>query len=128
MIELEKLAASWGVSIIHHTGGAKGYSWVDKRIISLRHGLGEVQARCTLAHELAHHYYGDMPGVDGKRAAFQERRADRWAAERLISTADYELAERLHGPHLGAIAAELGVTRALAEVWASQQATRLAAG
>lgn len=126
MIELEELAAMWGVTIIHHAGGAKGYSWVERGIISLRHGLGDVQARCTLAHELAHHYYGDTPGVDGKRAAFQERRADRWAAERLISASDYALAERLHGPHPGAIATELGVTRALVEVWASKQSMRLA--
>ena len=33
-------------------------SWVDRGVISLRHGLGEVQARCMLAH----HYYGDSAG------------------------------------------------------------------
>ena len=54
-----------------------------RRLITLRPGLGPIQARCTLMHELGHANYGHT-GVTGK----QELLANRWAAYRLVSFED----------------------------------------
>lgn len=45
--------------------------------------------------------------------------ASRWeqTARWLICPVEYKLAERLHGPHEGALAHELGVTTHLIRVW-----------
>lgn len=50
-----------------------------RRLITLRPGLGPIQLKCTLMHELGHAHYGHT-GVTGK----QETLANRWAAYRLI--------------------------------------------
>lgn len=73
-------------------------------VIVIRHGMTERRAVSTLAHELAHHYYGDplcTPAVN--------RRAWRWAARLLVGEHDYARAELLD-PSPGAIAHHLGVT------------------
>ena len=73
-------------------------------IIVIRHGMSERRTLSTLAHELAHHYYGDThctPPVN--------RRAWRWAANLLISRDAYAQAEQHHHSP-GAIAQHLGVT------------------
>lgn len=78
------------------------YPGVD--IIVLRHNMTERRTVSTLAHELAHHYYGDSlctPPVG--------RRAWRWAARLLIPDEDYAEAEAEH-QSAGAIAQFLGVT------------------
>ncbi|MGP9682019.1 ImmA/IrrE family metallo-endopeptidase [Brachybacterium sp. AOP3-A1-3] len=78
------------------------YPGVD--VIVLRHGMTERRTVSTLAHELAHHYYGDAlctPPVG--------RRAWRWAARLLIPARDYAEAEAEH-QSAGAIADHLGVT------------------
>lgn len=109
-----KVAAALGVTITDHHGGAKGRRYPDGTI-SLRADLGPVNRRCTLAHELGHHYYDDRPG--GPCAARNETRADRFAADLLITTETYRDAETIYGPHAGAIAAELNVTVHLVHVW-----------
>lgn len=73
-------------------------------VIVIRHGMTERRTVSTLAHELAHHYYGDplcTPAVN--------RRAWRWAARLLVGECDYARAELLD-PSPGAIAHHLGVT------------------
>lgn len=82
----------------------RGRYYPGVNLIVIRHGMTERRTVSTLAHELAHHYYGDAlctPAVG--------RRAWRWAARLLIPDADYERAERAHHA-AGAIALELGVT------------------
>ena len=54
-----------------------------RRLITLRPGLGPIQLKCTLMHELGHAHYGHV-GVTGK----QETLANRWAAYRLIDFED----------------------------------------
>lgn len=54
-----------------------------RRLITLRPGLGPIQLKCTLMHELGHAHYGHV-GVTGK----QETLANRWAAYRLIDFDD----------------------------------------
>jgi len=78
------------------------YPGID--VIVIRHGMTERRTVSTLAHELAHHYYGDplcTPAVN--------RRAWRWAARLLVGERDYAQAELLD-PAPGAIALHLGVT------------------
>lgn len=83
-----------------------------QRTIVLNRRLTEPQAVATLAHETGHARAGDTstsPAV--------ERRASEIGASLVISALEYARAERLHGPHPGAIAAELGVTVHLVEAW-----------
>ena len=49
--------------------------------------------------------------------AKQERRADEWAALRLINLEDYRHAETMHDGHAGAMALELGVMRSIVEAY-----------
>ena len=67
----------------------------------------------TLAHELAHFANDDPCGED----TAAETRAWRDAAHWLIRPDRYAEAERMYGPHPQLIAAELGVTTYLVEVW-----------
>lgn len=67
----------------------------------------------TIAHELAHFANDDPCGEDDAA----EARAWRDAAGWLIKPQRYAEAERMYGPHAQLIAAELGVTRHLVEVW-----------
>lgn len=117
-MELEPLAAMLGVKIKESDDlhpGIDGIYLHQHRAIVIRRGLDPWVERSVLAHELGHTYYGDEDLNDPRL----ERRADLWAAKLLISPAQYAAAERLHGPHLGAIAWELGVTVDLVEAWRS---------
>ncbi|WP_342341596.1 ImmA/IrrE family metallo-endopeptidase [Corynebacterium mastitidis] len=107
------LAEADGISVEWHTGGPKGMWIPSRRAISLRHGLDEIQSRCTLAHELGHAYYNHPGGHDPKH----EAAADRRAAWLLVSASDYAHAEGIYGPVPARIAAELGVTVHLLGVW-----------
>ncbi|ASE56571.1 ImmA/IrrE family metallo-endopeptidase [Corynebacterium jeikeium] len=115
--DLHQLAEELGVTITTHDRGPKGWYHHHTRTISLRSDLRAANYRCTLAHELAHALRGDEPTGNPHFDARSERAADYMAAEMLISRAEYELAERLHDGHEGAIARELGVTRHLLATW-----------
>lgn len=93
------LAHELGVTITYHHAGPKGLYTHAARTISLRHNLKPVAKRCTLAHELGHAYYGHEPTSHPWLDARIERAADQFAAELLISQAEYKLAEQLVGPH-----------------------------
>lgn len=110
------LADLWGLTITTHYGGEKGRRYPGG-IISLRADLGPLNRRCTLAHELGHHHYDDHPTPDHHLHARHERRAWEWAATFLIDAETYRQAELTVGCHPGALAAELGVTVHLIEVW-----------
>ena len=117
--DLAALAAQHGIDIVQHRGGEKGRWYPARRTISLRAGLPARAERCTLAHELGHAVLGHEAGAHLPQwlVEKQERAADRWAAETLISEDAYRGAEHALGPHPGAIAAELGVTVHLLEIW-----------
>ena len=100
-----------GHPVLWYRGGPKG-DWDGQRI-TLRHGMTDVQTRCTIAHELAHAVHHDPPG----HYPTHETRADRAAAHLLITPAEYAQAELIFGPDVDRIAAEIGVTRHLATVW-----------
>ncbi|QJC22037.1 ImmA/IrrE family metallo-endopeptidase [Arcanobacterium buesumense] len=107
--ELEQFIESHGVKIVYtpqlETCG--GYSKQHQTIYM----PGSYQslpknALSVLAHEYAHH----LLGHDGPQPPTEEERADRLAAQLIISPTEYELAEKLHEGQLSAIAEELGVT------------------
>lgn len=123
---LFELAHSYGIDVVTHTGGHKGRWYPDAQTISLRADLPARARRCTLAHELGHAVLDHAVGSDLPHWVVekQERAADRWAAEQLITENAYRSAEAVLGPHTGAIAAELGVTVHLLKVWrASRRAS-----
>ncbi|MGP9725438.1 hypothetical protein ACT3SZ_15615 [Corynebacterium sp. AOP40-9SA-29] len=75
--------------------------------------MSDAETLSTLAHELAHMAHGDPCGAS--QAA--EDRAWRTAAEWIVSPEEYANAENAYGPHPQLIAAEIGVTRHVVEVW-----------
>lgn len=82
----------------------------DLKRIRLRGGMTLRQERSVLAHEIAHAVFEDVPSKFGPVNAKQERRADEWAALRLITPDDYQAAEEHWDGHASAIAYDLGVT------------------
>lgn len=88
----------------------------DERKIVLYPGLTRAQWRCVLAHEIVHAEYDDItthqPWVDARA----EKRADRMAAQRLVSPADLTMALSIFPNDRLAVAAELCVTPWLLEV------------
>ncbi|MEJ6019844.1 ImmA/IrrE family metallo-endopeptidase [Corynebacterium sp. H113] len=115
--ELHELAEQIGVTVTTHDEGPKGWYSHHLRTISLHTSLRAANYRCTLAHEIAHAIAGDTHTGLAHFDARAERAANMTAAQMLITQHDYEQAERIHGPHLGAIARELGVTKELLDVW-----------
>jgi hypothetical protein len=87
------------------------------RTVRIRPRLSARLHRSVLAHETAHAVFGDEPTMFGPLNAKQERRADEWAALRLIHHDDYKRAEHIHHGHAGAIAHELGVVRRIVEAY-----------
>lgn len=93
--------------------GDLGGWFPSARVILLSPGMGWRNRMHTLAHELGHAHHHHPAGHDPRF----EAQADRFAAELLISPVEYEAAERLYGPHPGAIANELGVTVGIVNTW-----------
>lgn len=87
------------------------------RTIRLRRGMPSRLHRSVLAHELCHAAFQDVPSKFGPVNAKQERRAEEWAAMRLIDHDAYIAAESLHDGHVGAMAVDLGVVRSIVEAY-----------
>lgn len=99
-----------GVSVVWTTAVRRADYRAGVIRVNLRmHESAQVVA---LAHELGHAHYGHVGDSD-----LHERQANAYAARLLISADEYARAERITGPHAGAIARELGVTTALVEAW-----------
>lgn len=111
---LEDMAGALGITIEHvELATRDGEYRHDLKLIRLRSGMTLRKERSVLAHELAHAIWGDLPSQFGPVKAKQERRADEWAALRLIDPERYRAAEAQWEGHLGAIAYDLGVTTKL---------------
>ncbi|SMY01422.1 protein of unknown function (DUF955) [Brevibacterium sp. 239c] len=118
MKNLFALAESKGIKVQEvQLRAFRGFYVKEVKIIVVSSLLNTAQKRTTLAHELGHAHYGDEAVLDQPMHEWQERRADEWAAQFLIAPQQYAEAESLHGPHPGAIAQHLNVTRELTEVW-----------
>lgn len=88
-----------------------------RRVIYLRPGMHARHHRSVLAHELAHALWGDVPSKFGPVNAKQERRAEEWAALRLIHHDDYRYFEMVHDGRPAGIALELGVMTSTVKVY-----------
>lgn len=89
----------------------------EDRHLRVQHDLPFRRYRSTIGHETAHAVFGDAPSRFGPIRAKQERRADEWAALRLIDLDDYREAERRHDGHIEAMAIALSVTVELVEAY-----------
>lgn len=118
--DLLELAVALNVQVCWHKGGNKGLWVPSRRTVSLRLGLSPIAEKCVLAHELGHARYGHPSGCDPRF----EAKADRFAAQLLISPAEYAAAEALYGSHPGSLARELGVTVHLIQVWRTLNTNR----
>lgn len=106
MKDLLRVAASMRVMVhLAHLEGDDlgGYDHEDRAIL-LRIGMTRAQTRSVLAHELAHAHYGHECDHGP-----EDRQADKYAAQLLISPERYAYAERVN-PDEWAIAEELDVT------------------
>lgn len=107
------VAEARGYHIRWHKRGPKA-AWIPARnTISIRYGMDDTETLCSLAHELGHAYYNDPAGHYGAH----ELRANRFAAQLLISPTEYALAEEIYGPYPQRLAQELGVTIKVLETW-----------
>lgn len=91
----------------------------DLNRIRLREGMTVRMERSILAHELAHAVFEDSPSAHGPVNAKQERRADEWAALRLINVDAYRAAEQRWNGHIGAMAYDLCVISRIVEAYQS---------
>lgn len=99
-------------------GGTRDGEYLHRRrLIRLQRGMTARLHRCVLAHETAHAVFADTHSPFGPVNAKQERRADEWAALRLIDIDDYKHAEQLHHGHPGAMAVELNVITDIVEAF-----------
>lgn len=117
--DLMRLAATLGLLLEWRPLGdvVRGYYQHALRAITLNSELPLDLLRSALAHELGHAHYGHIHSDDPDIRERQERLADRYAAELLISKETYRAAERLVEAHPGAIAIELGVARYVVDAW-----------
>ncbi|RYE43688.1 MAG: ImmA/IrrE family metallo-endopeptidase [Hyphomicrobiales bacterium] len=107
------------IVFVHLPRGVRGEYRHDERTIALSIQLSRRQAHSTLAHELGHAYYGHLPTDDPVEHAKQERMADDYAAQLLITPAEYADAEQQCGTHLASLAYHLDVTPAIVRAWRS---------
>lgn len=109
---LYDMAAALGVRIVHtdltHLHRDGDYN-ARTNIIRLQEGMTRRLLRCVFAHELCHAVFGDIPSRFGPVNAKQERRADEWAALRLIHRDEYSESERLRDGNIDLIAQDLDV-------------------
>lgn len=89
----------------------------EDRVIRVQFDLSTRVYRSTLAHECCHAVFADVPSRFGPVKAKQERRADEWAALRLIELEEYRLQEAQHDGHVEAMAVALNVTVDIVEAF-----------
>lgn len=114
---MEGVARAAGVTVEYTpTSSLDGFYEHAQRRITINSRLSTVQTVGVLAHELIHALHAH----DGPQTEAIEARVDKLAARLLISPAEYAQAERLCGPHAGAIARELELPRWVVQAWQEQ--------
>lgn len=125
-LKLLQLAEDMGVRVEDDRGllrlGDHGGWFPAQRLIVVRPDLGPCNRVHTLGHELGHAAHGDPAGHHPRC----EARADMFAADYLINPREYAELEIIYDGHLGAIAAEMGVTVSLLATWRANQEMRTA--
>lgn len=122
MDDLLGFAQDNGVRVMwRDLGRRRGEYRHGPQLIVVNPRLTAAMQRSTLAHELGHWWHADEWTDDPAVLAARERRANAYAAVRLIDPRRYAAAEREVGPHPGAIARELGVARYVVDAWQEQR-------
>lgn len=117
MFDPHAYCADHGLTVRHIDGlHVYGRYWHHRQTIELQAGMPTLQERCVLTHELAHAFYGDTTSTPRVEA-----RADRWAANRLISVDDVVRAARMWPENPEKWCTELLVTSNLMRVWLAQR-------
>lgn len=117
MYDPHRHAEELGLTVEYHPlKTANGLTIPEKKLILLRPRLRRILERSVLAHEIVHFEY-----MDAGRSPWQEDRADRIAAERLLTREALERASK-HSDDPVAWAIELDVTPHLLEVWRRRNA------
>ncbi|WP_049785534.1 ImmA/IrrE family metallo-endopeptidase [Cellulomonas gilvus] len=111
------VARERGVRVAWRDLGRRNGEYHSTGLIVLNPKRSLTVQRVTLAHELGHARYGHTWTEDAAAHRRNERLADEHAAALLIGVGEYAAAERTVGPHLGALARELGVTAQIVEAW-----------
>lgn len=117
MDELLEVARERGVRVAWRDLGRRNGEYHSTGLVLINPRRSEVVQRVTLAHELGHAHYGHAWTDDPQVRDRQERQADEFAAALLVDEVDYAIAEVVVGPHVGALARELGVTAQIVEAW-----------
>ncbi|MDQ7877316.1 ImmA/IrrE family metallo-endopeptidase [Microbacterium sp. QXD-8] len=117
MKDLLTLAAELGLTVVERRGKHLGGYHAGSRTVRLDPHMPRRVARAVLAHEIAHHVFGDEPSPYGPVRAKQERRANEWAALRLITPDAFADAERLRNGHTASMAHDLDVTPELIDAY-----------
>lgn len=112
-------AEAMGLRVVFRDLGRRSGEVHSSGVVYLNHRKSDLTQRVTLAHECGHWALGHDWSRD-HNVERDEREADSYAASLLISPQSYAYAELLVGPHPGALAKELGVTRRLVELRQSQ--------
>lgn len=94
---------------------SRGLWLPERRTILLKRGLTSTTRKCVLAHELAHAYYGDDCSTPDR-----ERRANRWAANRLITADDVARCSQDYPGHPEQWCERLQVTDLILLAWLQQ--------
>lgn len=89
----------------------------DTNTIRLQEGMSYRLLRSVLAHELCHAVFGDVESQFGPVNAKQERRADEWAALRLIKRDAYREAEHAHDGNVILMAQALDVIEDIVQAY-----------
>lgn len=117
MDDMLEVAHARGVRVAWRDLGRRNGEYHSTGLILLNPRRSESVQRVTLAHELGHAHYGHGWTDDRRLRERYERLADEHAARLLIRASEYAIAESVVGPHVGAIARELGVTTKIVEAW-----------
>jgi Zn-dependent peptidase ImmA (M78 family) len=115
--DMLEVARERGVRVVWRDLGRRNGEYHSTGLVLLNPRRTLTVQRVTLAHELGHAYYGHTWTDDVVLHRRQERLADEHAAELLIRLDEYVVAETVAGPHVGALARELGVTSHIVEAW-----------
>lgn len=112
---LEQLTQDMGVTIVETPKLECVFNacfHLPSRTIIVHSGLDPATRTCAIAHELGHAYYGHDCSTPGA-----ERQADEWAARGLMTLEMVEAVSVECEGSAAAMAAELGVTPVILEVW-----------
>ena len=114
-VDVEKIAEEAGITINYAALPASSphaYWNPAARTITVRYGLPYRYTRSFIAHELGHAHYGHKVTTPKN-----ERQADSYAAQLLITEEAYRATEVAYGTNVEKLAFELNVAPNIIEAW-----------